>query len=109
MQDIHNPVSTGSSREIVHPPIDRMLARVDSRFTLCTLAAKRSRQITDMINGALGDRGALSDFSAGQIPMLTSTKPLTLALNEIVDGDVSPAEEIAPAGTDEGLESRPQG
>jgi len=97
MQDSHNPVSTGNSREIVHPPIDRMLARVDSRFTLCTLAAKRSRQITDMINGALGDRGALSDFSAGQIPMLTSTKPLTLALNEVVDGDVSPAEENVPA------------
>lgn len=91
MYDSHTAADINGARPIVQPPVDELLAKVDSRFTLCTLAAKRSRQITDMINGALGDRGALADIDAGQIRTLTAAKPLTLALDEILSGDVSPA------------------
>ena len=64
-----------------------MLAKVDSKYTLCIVAAKRARQINDMMHGVRDQ--ALLTMQASQIASITSTKPLTLALDEIASGDVS--------------------
>jgi DNA-directed RNA polymerase subunit omega len=73
---------------IVTPEIDGLLQQVDSKFTLCTLAAKRSRQINDMIHGVRDQ--ALSAMATSEIAKLTSAKPLSLAMDEVASGDVLP-------------------
>lgn len=72
---------------IIEPEIDQLLEKVDSKYTLCIVAAKRARQINDMIHGVRDQ--ALLTMQAPQIAQITSTKPLTLALEEIANGDVS--------------------
>ncbi len=72
---------------VIQPEIDLLLSTVDSKYTLCTVASRRARQINDMIHG-VRDQAVLS-MAPTQIAQLTSTKPLTLALEEIASGDVS--------------------
>ena len=72
---------------VIKPEIDLLLDKVDSKYTLCIIAAKRARQINDMIHGVRDQ--ALLTMQAPQIAQITSTKPLTLALEEIATGDVS--------------------
>ena len=72
---------------VIKPEIDILLNTVDSKYTLCILAARRARQINDMIHG-VRDQAILA-MAPTQIAQLTSTKPLTLALEEIASGDVS--------------------
>jgi DNA-directed RNA polymerase subunit omega len=66
------------------PPIERLLERVDSKFTLVTLTAQRARQLTSYF-GQLGvGLGAI-------IPPLVasqSTKPVSIALDEIDEGRI---------------------
>lgn len=71
---------------VANPPIDELLEEIDSKFTLCTLASKRARQINDMIHGVRTQ--ALNVMSAGDIVRISDEKPLSLALNEIAIGDV---------------------
>ncbi len=72
---------------VIQPEIDTLLSKVDSKYTLCIVAAKRARQINDMVHGVRDQ--ALLTMAAPQIASITSTKPLTLALEEIAEGDVS--------------------
>jgi len=72
---------------VIYPEIDTLLATVDSKYTLCIVAAKRARQINDMIHGVRD--AALLTMPTSEIAKLTSTKPLTLSLDEIASGDVS--------------------
>ena len=72
---------------VIEPDIDLLLSKVDSKYTLCIVAAKRARQINDMIHGVRDQ--ALLTMQAPQIAQITSTKPLTLALDEIAGDDVS--------------------
>lgn len=72
---------------VIDPEIDLLLSKVDSKYTLCIVSAKRARQINDMIHG-VRDQAVLS-VAPTQLAQITSTKPLTLALNEIADDDVS--------------------
>lgn len=72
---------------VIQPEIDVLLSKVDSKYTLCTVSSRRARQINDMIHG-VRDQAVLS-MAPTQIAQLTSTKPLTLALEEISNGDVS--------------------
>jgi DNA-directed RNA polymerase subunit omega len=72
---------------VIEPEIDQLLETVDSKYTLCIVAAKRARQINNMIHGVRDQ--ALLTMQAPQIAQITSTKPLTLALEEIAGGDVS--------------------
>ena len=72
---------------VIKPEIDLLLSKVDSKYTLCIVASKRARQINDMVHGMRDQALLAMDTSA--IPALTSTKPLTLALEEIAEGDVS--------------------
>jgi len=72
---------------VIKPEVDTLLATVDSKYTLCIVSARRARQINDMIHG-VRDQAILS-MAPSEIASLTSTKPLTLALGEIANGDVS--------------------
>lgn len=75
---------------VANPPIDELLEEVDSKFTLCTLASKRARQINDMIHGVRNQ--ALNVMSAGDVARISDEKPLSLALDEIAAGDVKASE-----------------
>ncbi|MCL4554153.1 MAG: DNA-directed RNA polymerase subunit omega [Actinobacteria bacterium] len=72
---------------VIEPEYDDLLAKVDTKYTLCIVSARRARQINDMING-VRDRAILS-MSPTQIAALTSTKPLSSAMSEIASGDIS--------------------
>jgi DNA-directed RNA polymerase subunit omega len=72
---------------VIEPEIDELLATVDSKYTLCIVSARRARQINEMVHGVRDQ--ALLTMGPSQIASLTSTKPLTLALDEIAEGDVS--------------------
>jgi len=72
---------------VIKPEIDQLLATVDSKYTLCIVSAKRARQINDMIHGVRDQ--ALLTMPTNEIAKLTSTKPLSLAMDEIATGDVS--------------------
>lgn len=67
---------------LMDPPIEELLDKVDSKFTLVALASKRARQISSYYN-QLGE-------SMGVIvpPQVTSAsgKPLTVAFEEVAAG-----------------------
>jgi DNA-directed RNA polymerase subunit omega len=67
---------------LMDPPIEELLDKVDSKFTLVALSAKRARQINSYYN-QLGE-------SLGVIvpPQVTSIsgKPLTISFEEIAAG-----------------------
>lgn len=72
---------------VIKPEIDLLLSKVDSKYTLCIVSARRARQINDMIHGVRDQ--AILTMAPSAIASLTSTKPLTLAMEEIAEGDVS--------------------
>ena len=73
---------------VIEPKIDELLERADNdRFLLCTVAAKRARDINDMMRGQR-DRAAAQSLSV-QVARAADKKPLSLAFAEIADGDVS--------------------
>lgn len=72
---------------VIKPEIDLLLDKVDSKYTLCIVSARRARQINDMLHGVRDQ--ALLTMASSQISELTRTKPLTKALDEIASGDVS--------------------
>jgi DNA-directed RNA polymerase subunit omega len=61
------------------PAIEKLLGRVDSKFTLVTLAAKRGRQINSYFS-QLGE--GLGTIVPPQVTSV-SRKPLSIALEEI--------------------------
>ncbi|MBE0417380.1 MAG: DNA-directed RNA polymerase subunit omega [Coriobacteriia bacterium] len=71
---------------VIKPEIDLLLSKVDSKYTLCIVSARRARQINDMLHGVRDQ--ALLTMASSQISELTKTKPLTKALEEIANGDV---------------------
>lgn len=64
---------------MISPPIEDLLARVDSKFSLVTLAARRARQVNAYFNQLGEGLGTLVP------PQVTSTarKPLSIAFEEI--------------------------
>ena len=64
---------------MISPPIEELLARVDSKFSLVTLAARRARQVNAYFNQLGEGLGTLVP------PQVTSTarKPLSIAFEEI--------------------------
>src|SRR5690348_18511633 len=69
---------------LMEPRMEQLLDKVDSKFTLVTLAAKRAREINDYYN-QLGE-------GLGRIvpPQVTSVsrKPLSIALEEVAAGKI---------------------
>jgi DNA-directed RNA polymerase subunit omega len=65
---------------LIDPSIEDLLARVDSKFTLVTVSARRARQINSYFN-QLGD--GIGTLVPPQVASV-SRKPLSIALEEIV-------------------------
>jgi len=86
---------------LMDPRMESLLARVDSKFTLVTLAAMRAREINDYYN-QLGE--GLGKIVPPQVTSV-SRKPLSIALEEVEDGKIvaipKPAE---PEAGEEGAE-----
>ena len=80
---------------MIEPRIDELQERVDSRYTLVILAAKRAREINSYYSQLGEGRGEF-------VPPLVETgdlrtKPLAIALSEIADGKVT-IERLEPPG-----------
>jgi len=58
---------------MLHPSINKLLDKVESRYTLVMLVSKRARQIVD------GDKPKVN---------VKSTKPVTIALHEVYEDKV---------------------
>ena len=72
---------------MIEPNIDTMLERVDSKYTLVVLAARRAREINSYYNQLGEGRGEF-------VPPLVETgglrnKPLSIALEEIAEDKVT--------------------
>lgn len=59
---------------MINPSLDSLVKKVDSKYTLVVLAAKRAREIMD-----------------GQQPLTASksNKPVTIALEEVAQGEIT--------------------
>ena len=64
---------------MIYPPIEVLLERVDSKFTLVSLAAKRGRQINSYFSQLGEGLGAIVPPQVASV----SRKPLSIALEEI--------------------------
>src|SRR5579862_4145461 len=70
---------------MMEPPIEDLLDRVDSKFTLVSLAAMRGRQINSYFN-QLGE--GLGTIVPPQVTSV-SRKPLSISLEEIAAGKIT--------------------
>jgi DNA-directed RNA polymerase subunit omega len=70
---------------MMDPPVEQLLDKVDSKFTLVSLAAKRGRQINSYFNQLGEGLGAIVP------PQVTSVsrKPLSIALEEIAAAKIT--------------------
>jgi DNA-directed RNA polymerase subunit omega len=94
---------------LMDPPIEDLLDKVDSKFTLVALGSMRARQVNSYYN-SLGE-------GLGRVvpPQVTSVsgKPLSIAFEEIAAGKATytrfdPEAEADPeAGPEDGLEAGP--
>jgi len=88
---------------MVNPPIEELLDRVDSKFSLVTLAARRARQINSYFNHLGDSLGALVP------PQVTSVarKPLSIGFEEIAADKIKQAalREGEEAGSADSLEA----
>jgi len=66
---------------IIEPPIDDLLARVDSKYQLVIFAAKRARQINDYYSDL--QEGSLFDNVGPLVDSSIEDKALSVALREI--------------------------
>lgn len=67
--------------------MDAMFGRVENRFSLAMLAARRARQVTDYFNAV--SRHEYTDIPGPDIDRIND-KPLTVAFDEIAHGLVDP-------------------
>ena len=67
---------------MIEPRIDDLLARVDSKYTLVILAARRARQI----NGYYSQLGeGIGEFVPSMVDAGPNRKALSVALQELVE------------------------
>lgn len=71
---------------ITEPKIENLLDKVENKYILVTLAARRTRQINEYLNSL--NRPGVLRYRPPTIESLSS-KPLTIALEEIAEGKVS--------------------
>lgn len=73
---------------IIEPKIDVLLDKTDNdRFLLCALVSKRAQDINEMMRGQRNR--AIQLQSAVDIARVANRRPLSLAFEEIANGDVS--------------------
>jgi DNA-directed RNA polymerase subunit omega len=85
------------------PPIEALLEKVDSKFTLVSLSAKRARQINSYFNQLGEGLGAIVPPQVASV----SRKPLSIALEEIREDKIVPidATDVAAAAGEETTEA----
>lgn len=85
---------------MIDPEIEDLLDKVDSKFTLVTLSAKRGRQINSYFNQLGEGLGAIVP------PQVTSVarKPLSIALEEISADKVRAGEPLPEPEVEEVVE-----
>ena len=71
---------------MIYPPIENLLDKVDSKFSLVTLAARRARQINSYF-AHLGEAG--SKVVPPQVSSV-ARKPLSIGFEEIDAGKIVP-------------------
>lgn len=78
---------------MMEPPVEDLLERVDSKFTLVSLAAMRGRQVNAYFNQLGAGLGSIVP------PQVTSVsrKPLSIAMEEIAAGKITYSR-VDPAG-----------
>jgi DNA-directed RNA polymerase subunit omega len=69
---------------MISPPIEELLGKVDSKFSLVTLAARRARHINSYFN-QLGD--GLGHMIPPQVSS-TARKPLSIGFEEIAEDKI---------------------
>lgn len=69
---------------MIEPPIEDLLDKVDSKFTLVTLAARRGRQVNSYFSQLGEGLGAIVPPQVASV----ARKPLSIALEEIAAGKV---------------------
>jgi DNA-directed RNA polymerase subunit omega len=76
---MENQMAPRRRMTMMDPPVESLLDKVDSKFTLVTLSARRGRQINSYFNQLGEGLGAIVP------PQVTSVsrKPLSIALEEI--------------------------
>lgn len=67
---------------LLYPAIDKLKTQVDSKYTLCIMAAKRARDLTD---------------GKPQLTLAENDKPLSIATKEISESYISYKRETAEA------------
>ncbi len=70
---------------MMDPQIEQLLERVDSKFTLVTLSARRARQINSYFNQLGEGLGAIVPPQVASV----SRKPLSIALEEVAADKIS--------------------
>jgi len=86
---------------MMNPPIEELLGRVDSKFSLVTLAARRARQINSYFN-------QLGDSLGGMVPPQVSSvarKPLSIGFEEIAADKIMPIAVEVPAEAEVDVEA----
>ncbi len=78
-------MSSERHASMMEPPVEELLDRVDSKFTLGSLAAMRGRQINSYFN-QLGE--GLGSIVPPQVTSI-SRKPLSISLEEIAAGKIT--------------------
>src|SRR5215217_1336730 len=83
---------------MISPPIEELLGRVDSKFSLVTLAARRARNVNSYFN-QLGE--GLGSLVPPQVAS-TARKPLSIAFEEIAADKIKaePIDEAAIAAAE---------
>ena len=71
---------------MIDPKMDELLKRVESRYTLVILSAKRAREINSYYSQLGEGRG---EFVPPLVEGGINTKPLAIALREIAEGKVA--------------------
>jgi DNA-directed RNA polymerase subunit omega len=78
---------------MIEPPIEDLLDKVDSKFTLVTLAARRGRQVNSYFSQLGEGLGAIVPPQVASV----ARKPLSIALEEIAAGKVRANFEVVQA------------
>ena len=77
---------------MMNPPIEELLGRVDSKFSLVTLAARRARQINSYFNRLGESGGALVPPQVSSV----ARKPLSIGFEEIAADKILPIDVVIP-------------
>lgn len=81
---------------IIEPKIDVLLDKTENdRFLLCAVASKRAQDINEMMRGQRNR--AIQLQTAVDIARAANRRALSLAFDEVADGDVSYTEDSAEA------------